>query len=104
MESKQREREKKALVHAGIFFELGLPRWRESTLSAFMVLNAWHTKSFDITFFSFSFSFFLCVQLQHGTGESIIIDVIFFERGTCARELVILGTERVLVGGRGDIW
>lgn len=101
MESKQREREKKALVHAGIFFELGLPRWRESTLSAFMVLNAWHTKSFNITFFSFSF---LCVQLQHGTGESIIIDVIFFERGTCARELVILGTERVLVGGRGDIW
>lgn len=75
MESKQREREKKALVHAGIFFELGLPRWREITLSAFMVLNAWHTKSFDITFFSFSF---LCVQLQHGTGESIIIDVIFF--------------------------
>lgn len=54
--------------------------------------------------FFFFFFFFLCVQLQHGTGESIIIDVIFFERGTCARELVILGTERVLVGGRGDIW
>lgn len=78
---REREREKKALVHAGIFFERGLPRWRESTLSAFMVLNAWHTKSFDVSFFFF----FFCVQLQHGTGESIIIDVIF-ERGKSVRE------------------
>lgn len=31
------------------------------------------------------FFFFFCVQLQHGTGESIIIDVIF-ERGKSVRE------------------